>query len=242
MVTICSLFLFHAVLFSLHATKLLGHHVGNCPLRKDHSEDTWCWQGCLWAAQGCLEGQWGEEGRASRVRCGSSTGKAGCQCFANSVQVYVTPALQWDKSTCKHDVSAFPACCFRWCWAIGNGGDSLEGLPGLAQPSHRTCLPGAGTGWGSGGKYRWLWGQDNHFRNSPVPSPLAPWLLQGQQEAQLPTFLHLEHAFLLLLPFRWRKKPVTGPLSTGEWHPISPTLLGVSCDYVDLLSFTGWKL
>lgn len=39
MVTICSSFLFHAVLFSLHATKLLGHDVGNCPLHKDCGED-----------------------------------------------------------------------------------------------------------------------------------------------------------------------------------------------------------
>ena len=39
MATICSPFLFHAVLFSLHATKILGHDVGNCPLHKDCSED-----------------------------------------------------------------------------------------------------------------------------------------------------------------------------------------------------------
>lgn len=40
MATICSPFLFHNLLFSLHATKLLGRDVSNCPLHKDCSEDT----------------------------------------------------------------------------------------------------------------------------------------------------------------------------------------------------------
>lgn len=37
---VCSPFLFHAVLTSLHATKLLRHDVGNCPLYKELGEDT----------------------------------------------------------------------------------------------------------------------------------------------------------------------------------------------------------
>lgn len=101
----------------------------------------------------------------------------------------------------------------------------LEGLPGLTLPSPRTCFSGAGTRQGWRDRYHRPWGNDSCYQNSPILSPLFPWLLQGQQEAQLPTLLHLKHAFLLLLSFRWQKEPVPGISSTGEWHPISPTLL-----------------
>lgn len=58
MATICSLVLFHAVLFSLHATKLLGHDVGNCPLPKDCSEDA----GTGGHAAELPEGVWRDDG------------------------------------------------------------------------------------------------------------------------------------------------------------------------------------
>lgn len=179
---------------------------------------------CCWAAGGCLGRWWGQEGRVAWARCGGLlSGKdAGASQTAGRFSSH--PVCSEVKSHIDMTLT-FLVCYSGWCWAKSSGGDSLGDLPGLTQPCPGTCLSGAGTGWGCGSSQHRLWGQESHFRNSSAHFSLFHWLLQGQQEAQLPTFLRLKHAFLLLLPFRWQKELVPGPLSTGEWHPISPTLL-----------------
>lgn len=181
------------------------------------------WTRC-WAAGGCLGRWWGQEGRVAWARCGGLlSGKdAGASQTAGRFSSH--PVCSEVKSHIDMTLT-FLVCYSGWCWAKSSGGDSLGDLPGLTQPCPGTCLSGAGTGWGCGSSQHRLWGQESHFRNSSAHFSLFHWLLQGQQEAQLPTFLRLKHAFLLLLPFRWQKELVPGPLSTGEWHPISPTLL-----------------
>lgn len=57
-VTICSPFLFHTVLFSLHDTKFLGHNVSNRLLHKDCGEDA----GTGGHAAELLEVVWGDGG------------------------------------------------------------------------------------------------------------------------------------------------------------------------------------
>lgn len=78
--------------------------------------------------------RWGEESRACRERCRGSFSREGHWCFANSRQVHVTPGMQWDKSTRRHDANVFPVRYAGWCWAVGRGGWAWRGCLGLMQP------------------------------------------------------------------------------------------------------------
>lgn len=68
--TICSPFLFHTVLFSLHATEVLGHDASNHPLHKDCGEDA----GAGVHAAELLEGVWGDGGARKAELPGQDVG------------------------------------------------------------------------------------------------------------------------------------------------------------------------
>ena len=200
MATICSLFLFRAVLFSLHSTQLLGHSVGSCPLHNDCIEDAG-WH----------------------------------QCFSSGGQVHVMPATWWDGSTRRRDALVVPVCCPGRRWAVGRGGWA-----------RRVCPPRDLTVWG------WhqprLWGQlppavrtGQSLLKQPCPFPFTPLVAAAAAGSPTP---HVSLSSTCLSP------PTAFPLAEGacpwalvRWRVTSYAAekLGASCDYVDLLSFTGWK-
>lgn len=103
----------------------------------------------------------------------------------------------WDEGTSM--MLMFSQCAHQlvlvyreWVWCLGGAAWAHTSSPG-------TCLSGAGARQGCGCKHRWPWGLYSFFGSSHAPSLLFPWLLQGQQEEQMPRSLYLKHAFLPLL-------------------------------------------
>lgn len=112
MATICSSFLFHAVLFSLRATELLWHVIGLCTKTAVRQLQTVWRDGKVWRERLSFLGE------MSRILW---QGKR--------LVLHITLSMWWGTGTRRHDVSVglFSWCAvpvawdsdWGWCWAVG---------------------------------------------------------------------------------------------------------------------------